>query len=163
MGNQVQHDGHGISVLPSNLLSKTPKLNQLPRSFNTTSNPLESCFLSLATRGCNWPLTVSETPGTDDSSKLKIKNKKSFQYTQNWFKKLYPSRSWRHFPSKSSYLKYFASFSWMLGMVRAIVFNNDVILLQCLTDVRTKISSYPNESLMTFRSATELFETYESR
>lgn len=43
---------------------------QLARSFNTICTPLESCFFSFETRGCRCDLTVSETPGTELSSKL---------------------------------------------------------------------------------------------
>ena len=50
------------------------KKNQVSSSFSTTSSPLDSNFFSLLTRDCNTAFTASDTPGTEDSSKLKIKH-----------------------------------------------------------------------------------------
>ena len=50
------------------------KKNQFSSSFSTTSSPLDSNFFSLLTRDCNTAFTASDTPGTEDSSKLKIKH-----------------------------------------------------------------------------------------
>lgn len=61
---------------------------QLARSFNTTCTPLESCFFSFETRGCRCDLTVSETPGTELSSKLQEKESMSRNWIQNSFKVL---------------------------------------------------------------------------
>lgn len=64
----------------------SPKLIQLERSFKTTATPLESYFLSLATRGSNRFLTVFDTPGTEDSSRLGVKHmrKKIFKTYILW-------------------------------------------------------------------------------
>ena len=61
---------------------------QLARSFNTICTPLESCFFSFETRGCRCDLTVSETPGTELSSKLQEKESMSRNWIQNSFKVL---------------------------------------------------------------------------
>lgn len=50
------------------------KKNQFSSNFSTTSSPLDSNFFSLLTRDCNTAFTASDTPGTEDSSKLKIKH-----------------------------------------------------------------------------------------